>query len=52
MKKLASVFKVLLVALMISSLFVTSAFAAGLKGEELSLGSEDSGYKIIVPNFI
>lgn len=52
MKKLASVFKVLLVALVISSLFVTSAFAAGLKGEELSLGSEDSGYKIIVPNFI
>lgn len=52
MKKVVSVFKVLLMAMVISSLSITSVFAVGIKGEEISLISKNSGYKIIVPNFI
>jgi len=40
------------VALVISSLFITSAFATGLKDEELSLASEDTGYKIPVTKLL
>ena len=53
MKKVTAIIKVLAMASLIFLFSTVSVFAsAGLKGEEINLVSEDSGYKIYVPNFI
>ena len=52
MKKLSAIFRIVLMAMLISSLFITPVIAAGVEGEEISLVNDASGYKIIVPGFI
>jgi hypothetical protein len=42
----------LILALLVSMFASISAFAEGIKGEELNLIDDKSGYKIIVPNFV
>jgi len=45
--------RILAIAMLIPFLFTLTVFAsAGLEGKELNLVSEDSGYSIIVPNFV
>jgi hypothetical protein len=52
MKKVSAIFKAILIVMLISSFSLVSVFAAGIEGETVSLVSENSGYKIVVPNFI
>ncbi|TCZ78265.1 hypothetical protein E0485_09095 [Paenibacillus albiflavus] len=51
MKKFKAIVMTLLMTMLVSSI-AAPAFAAGLKGEEFNLVNDDSGYKIVIPNFI
>lgn len=52
MKKVSEIFRIIFMAMLITSLFLTPVMAAGLQGEEISLVDDTSGYKLIVPGFI
>lgn len=45
-------FKSLLMAMLMSMILAIPVFAEGMVGEEFNLVNEESGYKIIIPNFI
>jgi len=51
MKKLKAIVMTLLMTMLVSSI-AAPAFAAGLKGEEFNLVTNDSGYTIVIPNYI
>ena len=49
MKKIRVLLALLVLAVVMST---TNAFAAGLQGEEFDLAHENSGFKVIIPNFV
>jgi hypothetical protein len=52
MKKTLSILKIIILSVVIASLTFAPAFASVTNGEELNVISPDSGYKILVPDFV
>ncbi len=52
MKKAAAILRVILLAILVLNLSMGSVFASEMEGQSVNLVSEDSGYTLIVPDFI